>query len=243
MDEILDFKFSNDSKRALEIAQTIAADNSQKQFSSAHLMRALLHKDFEIFSTLLNLEKDVYYVEEWADVRIESVQRHGQLSSKPTAGDDVLVVIGEADNIRIKLGHDEIEPLSLFISAITPGVSFSYEQLKTFPVMPNELIDACIADNEFSQTLQGQESKGGKTAKKDSTNLLKFCIDLNGKAQHGELEPVVARDNEIRQMLEILGRRFKPNVLVIGDTGVGKTSLVHGFVQKIISEEFSARNE
>ena len=64
MAEIVDFKFSSDSKKVLEIAQSIAADNSQKNFSTAHLIRALLHKDFEVFEMLINLEKDVYYIEE-----------------------------------------------------------------------------------------------------------------------------------------------------------------------------------
>ena len=56
-------------------------------------------------------------------------------------------------------------------------------------------------------------------------------------AQQGKLDPVVGRDKEIRMMSEILGRRSKPNVIIIGDPGVGKTALVHGFAQNIIEDK------
>ena len=244
MADLLDYQFSNASKKALEIAQSIAGDNSHKQFTTSHLIRALLHKDFDVFSTLLELEKDVYYIEEWTEVRIETLKRYGQLSEKPVASDDTLITIGEADNIRIKLGEELIEPMSLFVSAITPGVAFSYEQLKSFPILPTELINHKIANNEMTSALQGgKQSSASKAKKTDSSNLLKYCTDLNDKAHQNGLEPVVSRDTEIRQIQEILGRRFKPNVLVIGDIGVGKTALVHGFVQKIIQEKTQSDTE
>ena len=62
---------------------------------------------------------------------------------------------------------------------------------------------------------------------------MKFCTDKTEEARQGRLDPVVCRDNVIREITEILGRRNKANVLIIGDAGVGKTSLVNGFALNV----------
>ena len=70
--------------------------------------------------------------------------------------------------------------------------------------------------------------------KKTGTNaILKFCIDKNEQAIQKKLDPVVGRDSELRTIAEILGRRSKSNVLILGDAGVGKTALVNGFTQMV----------
>ncbi|MCD4697469.1 MAG: ATP-dependent Clp protease ATP-binding subunit, partial [Bacteroidales bacterium] len=147
-------------------------------------------------------------------------------------------VFMEADNIRLKLSKDEIDPVCVLASLSTPGVGFSYEQLKTFPVNQNEIIDALIDNADLQNILTGpaDPSIPGDKAKKHNA-LLKYCIDKTSMAKQGKLDPVIARDREIRMVAEILSRRSKPNVIVIGEPGVGKTALVNGFVQKIVSND------
>ena len=63
--------------------------------------------------------------------------------------------------------------------------------------------------------------------------LATYCTDKTAQAREGKLDPIVGRDREIRLVAEILGRRTKPNVLLIGEPGVGKSALVEGFAQQI----------
>ena len=65
-------------------------------------------------------------------------------------------------------------------------------------------------------------------------NLSRFAVDLNEKASHGKLDPVIGRDEEIRRVLQILSRRTKNNPILVGEPGVGKTAISEGIAQKIV---------
>lgn len=77
----------------------------------------------------------------------------------------------------------------------------------------------------------------GRRGKKRQTALNSFGTDLTEKARAGELDPVVGREQQIKRMITILGRRTKNNPVLIGEPGVGKTAIVEGLAQRIIAEE------
>ncbi|MCJ7448162.1 MAG: ATP-dependent Clp protease ATP-binding subunit [Bacteroidales bacterium] len=229
-----EFSFSDDLKHAISIAQSIAKEYSNKHISPAHLLKALLHKDIGLIPYLENMDKDVFYLEEWAEVRIESYQKNSKVVENPQADDELLSVIREADNIRLKLSVSNIDTICALASLSTPGVGFTYEQLKTFPLRGEEIINSMVKDSDLKQAV-GTTVKDNKTIVKGKKQnaLLKYCIDKSAIARQGKLDPVVARDREIRMIAEVLGRRSKPNVILVGDTGVGKTAVVNGLVQKL----------
>jgi len=71
----------------------------------------------------------------------------------------------------------------------------------------------------------------------DDSALGKFTYDLTARARAGQIDPVLGRDREIRQMLDILGRRQKNNPIIVGESGVGKTALVEGLALRIAHKE------
>jgi len=229
-----EFSFSDDLKQAISIAQSIAKEYSNKHISPAHLLKALLHKDVGLIPHLENMDKDVYYLEEWAEVRIESYPKNSKIEESPQADNELLAVIREADNIRLKLSVGSIDAVCALASLSTPGVGFTFEQLKTFPLRGEEIINSIVRDSDLKQVI-GTSDKGEKTPVKGKKQnaLLKYCIDKSAIARQGKLDPVVARDREIRMIAEVLGRRSKPNVILVGDTGVGKTAVVNGLVHKL----------
>ena len=230
--------YTDELKQAIGIAQSLAKEFSNEKFSPAHLLKAILHKDIGIRQFLESLLKDVYYMEEWAEVRIETCPKTGKVKELPLADEQVQAVMLEADNIRLKLSKDDIDPLCVMASLSTPGVGFTHEQLKTFPVKPQDIIDALIEKTDLENVLAppaGDAAKGAPEKKQNA--LLKFCIDKTSLARQGKLDPVVGRDREVRMIAEILGRRSKPNVMIIGDSGVGKTAVVNGFTQSIVDQK------
>ncbi|MCS0149299.1 type VI secretion system ATPase TssH [Vibrio alginolyticus] len=86
-----------------------------------------------------------------------------------------------------------------------------------------------------SQSLEAQVATSEKTqAREDGSALSKFTTDFTGKARKGEIDPVFCRDQEIRQIVDILARRRKNNPIAVGEPGVGKTAVVEGLALKIV---------
>ncbi len=234
----MDYQLSDQMKQVIKISQSIAREFMHSQFSPAHLLKAMLHKDIGLLPFLEEMGKDFYYMEEWAEVRIESYPKSSKATDQPTADSDVKAVFNEADNIRLKIGEDVISPICTLTAITIPGVGFSYEQLKTFNLNQQEILDKVIENKSFEHAVGTDLKKSeNKNSEIKQAALLKFCTDLTSLAQQGKLDSVIGRDKEIRMMIEILGRRTKPNVIVIGDPGVGKTALIQGFAQKIIEQK------
>jgi len=235
-----DFTFSDEFKHALSIAQSVAKEYSNDKISPAHVLKALLHKDIGLKSYLEEMGKDFYYLEEWADVRIEAYPKAGKIQESPPADEPLKAVFTEAESIRLKTSKDQIDPVCVLASLCTPGVGFSFEQLKTFPIRPDEILQTIVEKNDLQNVIAGASSPAGTPAGTQKQNaILKYCIDMIADARAGKLDPVIGRDRDIRMMAEILGRRSRPNVIVIGDPGVGKTAVVNGFVQQIADGKIS----
>jgi ATP-dependent Clp protease ATP-binding subunit ClpB len=235
-----EFSFSDDLRIAINIAQSICKEYSNRDISPAHLLKALLHKDVGLIPYLKNMDKDVFYLEEWAEVRLESYPKTTRIEENPHADEGLLAVFNEADNIRLKLSKDKIDAVCALASLSTPGVGFTYEQLKTFPLRGEEVISAFVNEADLKQAIgQTDNNEKRSPAAKKRNALLKYCVDKLSIARRGGLDPVIAREKEIRMIAEVLGRRLKPNVILIGDPGVGKTAVVNGLVQKLADNQIS----
>ncbi|HKR04605.1 MAG TPA: ATP-dependent Clp protease ATP-binding subunit [Bacteroidia bacterium] len=219
-------------KKAIQIAQSLAKEYSNANFSAAHLLRGMLHKELSLRSYLERGGKDFYFMEDWADVRIESYPKATKVD-EPTGDEKIKSLFDEAENIRIKLSKEEIDLVSMLGAISTPGIAFSYDQLKTFPVTVAEVVSEDLEKNAIDSAITGK--KDGKAPAAKSGVLAKYCIDKTAQARDGKLDAIVGRDKEIRMIAEILGRRSKPNVIITGDPGVGKTALVNGFVLNILN--------
>lgn len=223
---------------AIRIAKSIAREYGNKCFTPAHLLKALLHKEVGLGSFVVSLGKDALFLEEWAEIRMEEYERLAGVT-EVDADEKIPKVFEEADNVRLKLGLLQINPICTLCALAKPETGFSADQLKSFPIREKEILDFFLQGDHIPlqvlQQSEGQENSG--TASQPLTNLLKYCIDKTAQAREQNLSPIVGRNKETRQMLEILGRHSKPNVMIIGDSGVGKTAIVDGLVYDIINEK------
>lgn len=222
---------------AIRIAKGIARDYSNPQYTPAHLLYALMHKEIGIESFVQNLGQDPAYLREWAEVRIEDVPKaapSGDIATHERMAD----VFEQADNVRLKWGLLEINPICVFTALTAPDIGFSIDELKSFPIRERDIHNLFLSGSPTQPPLISQmqraEAEDGEQIPQLKTNLLKYCIDETEAARGGKAFPIVRRDNESRMMMEILGRHSKPNVLIIGDAGVGKTAMVDGLACSII---------
>ena len=213
------------------IASQIAKENMNAQIAPAHLFKALLNKEFGLVSVIeKDLDSDYYYLVDWADMQIRGCEKSMPPVSEPPLSDTSEDVLREAENYRLKLDEEELTPLCLFASLITPGVGFSFEQLKTFPISVNQLLTLKGAP-AYNNIVESPAVHSAST----SSLLGKYCVNKNAERMQADKQSVIGFEHEISVFFEILGRKTKSNLLITGESGVGKTALVNGFVDRIIS--------
>jgi ATP-dependent Clp protease ATP-binding subunit ClpA len=232
---------SEQSQKAITIAQKIAKDYQNEHYSSPHLLKALLHQDIGLTELLVRMDKDINYLKEWADIRMENLPKSSNIEEDPPGDSKIKAIFEEADIIRIKFSKETIDPICLLTAICKPNIAFSGDQLKSFIINYNELVEFILAETSAVESIS--DLKPGQKASKKTSQikaLFKFCIDKTSLAREGKTDPIIGRDAETRIIIEILSRRTKPNVLILGDPGVGKTALVDGLCLKITEGKIPA---
>ena len=223
----MDFINLNETvKTAVRIAQSIAREYYNATYGAPHLLKALLHKEINLRDFIMSMDKDLGYFEEWAEMRIEDFPKAGVVADiQPD--DKIPTVFEEADNVRLKLGLLEINPICVLAALARPNAAFTADQLKSFPLRENEIFDLYVSGKQAGSSI-GMPSAASFISSEENgampmINLMKYCVDKTAQVQELKIHSIVSREKETRMMMEILGRHSKPNVMIIGDSGVGKT--------------------
>lgn len=235
---------TNDSVReVLHIAQSVARENYNATYGAPHILRALMHNDVGLKDFLVNLEKDPSYVYEWAEVRIEDYPKSGKLEDQPEKDASVDDILNVADDIRLKLGLDEITAVCLLAAITKANVAYTAQELKSLPLREHEILNFYLkSDANSTEKSEDAVLNGFSNPQKSSqlTALNTYGKDLIKEARSGKNEPVIGRDKELRMLIEILCRRTKPNVIIVGEPGVGKSALISGFASELASGNIPA---
>lgn len=233
--------YSDTLQRSLHIAQAVAHEYRQAHYGAPHLLTALLHNEIGLASWLVAvLDKDIHYLREWAEVRLEDEPKAARPVEAPGPDATVQRALEMAELVALQLRRETPDALCALAALLRPGLAFSTEQLKSLPLTQKEILDAAQAERPANAAagdaapVAGDHDPAASPAPTGKGGALAtYCTDKTAQARAGQLDPIVGRDREIRLVAEILGRRTKPNVLLIGEPGVGKSALVEGFAQQI----------
>ena len=224
--------FDEGAIEVFQIAEAYAKENMSASIEPAHILKALLHKDVGLVSFIeKSLDADYYYILEWADMRIKMSKKSSDSSMKSFSA-LTKAVVSEADSIRANSKKESIDPISLLIAVVTPGVGFTFEQLKTLPLQKESIVAVCgsqngkIATSSNTETKKHSKSSGGKS-------IEAYCILKNQQQADGKLSESIGFEDELGEIYGILGRKTKSNILITGESGVGKTALINAFIQAI----------
>src|SRR3954447_13655664 len=202
----MDFnKLTIKSQEAVAAAQESARRLGNPEIYPEHLLLSLL--DQELFA-------------DWQSLRAAAEQKLASRPSAsggqqlPQAGSAFRQVLDRADSEREQLEDDYVSSEHLFL-ALEPA--------------PREEILQWIRSVRGGQRVTSQDPEGSYQA------LERFGRDLTEAAERGKLDPVIGRDDEIRRVIQVLSRRTKNNPVLIGEPGTGKTAIVEGLAQRIVS--------
>src|ERR1700733_15048512 len=228
----MDFnRFTEKLQEAVRAAQSIAVQHGNQQIEVEHLLLALLEQEGGLAPSILNK----------ADVKVDSlrarvqqeVDRLPKVSGPAGAPDQVyvtqrltkLVAQAEEEAKRLKDDFTSVEHVLL---AITDDSGPAGKLFREFGVTRERLMRA-LQDVRSSQRVTTQNHEATYEA------LEKYGRDLTQLAGQDKLDPVIGRDDEIRRVIQVLSRRTKNNPVLIGEPGVGKTAIVEGLAQRIVS--------
>ncbi len=228
-------------QNAVHVAKALARDYRNERYSAAHLLRALLQPEAPGASLLEALRKDVAFLREWAEVRIEGLPRLPFSPTELSGDESVTRVLEEANLMRIRLGLDQLHVICVLAALSKPNVGFLPEQLRSLPLQEDDLLASFLRElapvkPTEAAAVPAAGAGGNLLAGVSPTSVLhKYCRDKTALAREGRFDPIIGRERELRLIMEILGRRSKPNVILTGDPGVGKTALIDGLAQQLVA--------
>ena len=221
----------------LHIAQSFAMDHKSPKIEPAHLFRALLHKSAGLVNFIEDtLDEDYYYLVDWADMRVQQCDKSPYGMKGFELSHDSQNVVKEAMDLSEKCGLSEINAVCLLASLVTPGIGFSYEQLKTLPLQADKVLKTLQSDHPMAYV----NTVGTNKASQFTGGTSEYCIPMLTEVQGSS---IIGFDDEVRSIVEVLARKDRANILVVGETGVGKTSLIQSILQRLVDKKVPASLE
>ena len=179
------------------------------------------------------LDEDYYYLIDWCDIHIQQCDKSPYPMKKAEFSRDSQNVIKEAISLEEQYGTETHKLELLLVALVSPGVGFSSEQLKTMPLSREKVLSSI-----------NKNVKNGVNSSKEvstSTNIGKsqnvYCNSLLDVANDFE---IIGMKKDLRSLVEILARKDRANALIVGETGVGKTSLIRSLIGKLTQNELPA---
>jgi len=124
-------------------------------------------------------------------------------------------------------GRDQLTVADLYLAIMSETNSHAHYFLMKYGVTQSSFYEFCDANH--------RNSSKRKPTKNDADQILEeYCINMTQLAKEGKYEPLIGRDDELEDMTHILAKKFKSNVLMVGDAGVGKTAIVEGLAQQLV---------
>ena len=173
----------------------------------------------------------------------EMLQKYLGYGDINKTGDDILLtprtkrLLDESFSQAKKLNHRYVGPEHILLALVGQQEGMAYTLLKSLKLNFDGIRDELntFLSGSYEDKI-GDNDNSGHNAKKEKTPMLdKYGRDLTELAQEGSLDPVIGRDLENQRVLEILCRRIKNNPCLIGEPGVGKTAVIEGLAQRIVS--------
>ena len=219
-------KWAVTAQEALQAALGIAGDVEASEVAPTHLLKALLDSnERNLRSILEKIGADPDTIAAQVDQAISKAPKVS--GAQIGIGNDLLKVINEAEKLATKLGDSYVTSEHL-LTALANDNTDAGRILRDAGVTAKRV-------EEVYNELRGDERVTSQDAKPQFEALEQYGRNVTDLARQGKLDPVIGRVEEIRRTIQVLSRRTKNNPVLIGEPGVGKTAIVEGLAERIVS--------
>lgn len=224
--------FTDAVTTALQQAFSDAQQNHQTEVTENHLLKAFLEDAQGYFvTTLSNLGLDPSSLLRLVDQNLQHLPTFtGGTSQTPSAARSLQNRIADAEGLAKKWSDSYVSSDHFLLSYWKNGGEPISNWRQASKISVAQLEDTI-------KKIRGERHMDSPSAEASLQTLEKYTKNLTKLASEGKLDPVIGRDEEIRRTMQVLSRRTKNNPMLIGDPGVGKTAIVEGLAQRIISED------
>ncbi|TSA44537.1 AAA family ATPase, partial [bacterium] len=224
-------RFTIKAQEALQNAQEIVARQNHGELKALHLLSALLSDEQTLVRPLLTRSNvNVPELERATSESLQDVPKifnAGGGVSQLYLSQELMKILDKAGEVAMKFKDDFISCEHILL-ALADIPSSAQEMLNRFGARKEVLGRTLVL-------LRGSVRVTDETPESKFQVLEKYAVNLTHRARDGKLDPVIGREEELRRLMQILSRRIKNNPVLIGEPGVGKTAIVEGLAQRIVS--------
>ncbi|KDS32630.1 istB-like ATP binding family protein [Phocaeicola vulgatus str. 3775 SL(B) 10 (iv)] len=206
----------------------MALQDKHNTFGVSHLVMAMFAENTGLKEILSSMQKDVGYIMEWFDTHREMYRSSGTSTEEVEPDEELSKVLDESERSKIKLGADSIDSICVFTAILREGVVYSHQQIEMLDVSEDDILSHYNALTPL-HSYQGEEMQ--ITASVPYADNLKKQETINAGGF------VVGREKEVRTILECLERSENKGILIVGESGIGKSSIINAFVKDICENE------
>ncbi|MDB5181704.1 MAG: ATP-dependent Clp protease ATP-binding protein ClpC [Candidatus Saccharibacteria bacterium] len=229
---------TNNALNSLKHADAIARSFGSAYIGTEHLLLGVLAQDSSMGAKLL----------EGAGVTLDRARMALNLTPKTLVINMGAKGLSETAKLTLKMAYDVAQDYSqeycgtehILYSILSQKNARATILLRDMNIDVDNLtheLEQFLNKQQYDDADMGDASTARRTKKGKKTALDFYGTDLTAQARSGKLDPVVGRENQIKRVVTILNRRTKNNPVLIGEPGVGKTAIVEGLAQRIVSEE------
>jgi ATP-dependent Clp protease ATP-binding subunit ClpB len=221
-------KFTIKMKEALQGAENLASRYNNSEIGNEHMLLSMLQQQDGIAQPLF-AKVGVNYQNLLSDAHalVEKLPKAYGSAVNQTVSNKLLQVLNNAQSEADQF-KDEYVSTEHVILAMLNDDGQAGALLKRYGITREALMDAL-------QSIRGNQRVTDEDAESKYQSLEKYCKDMTALARQGKMDPVIGRDEEIRRVMQVLSRKTKNNPVLIGEPGVGKTAIVEGLAQRIVS--------
>ena len=224
-------KYTQKSLEAVRSAQSLAVEYGNQQIEQPHILLALLTAEQGLVPQLLaNLGLTVPSFQAAVKAEVEKLPRvsgSGREMDKVYVAQDVDKMFNQAESIAASMKDEYVSVEHLLLALVECANSALKSLFRTYNVTKEGLLQALSA-------VRGNQRVTSDNPEETYDALKKYGTDLVERARQNKLDPVIGRDDEIRNVIRILSRKSKNNPVLIGEPGVGKTAIAEGLAQRIV---------
>ncbi len=223
-------KYTQKSLEAIQSAQSLYNEYQNAEIGQEHLLTALLEQDNGLIVQLMTkMNIDSNSMARQARAAVEKLPHvsGGRDASRLYVTADMQKTLNEAEATADRMKDDFVSVEHLFLALIDTAGGVVRDLFRTYGITKDKFLQAL-------STVRGTQRVTSDTPEETYDALKKYGTDLVERARQKKMDPVIGRDDEIRNVIRILSRKSKNNPCLIGEPGVGKTAIAEGLAQRIV---------